>query len=347
MLLELQALFIQSAFFECIDLLSVKDKSKYKYDIILSSNTLEHFSNPFFVAEKLTCYANNLLVFLLPYDEKNLNKEHFFRFEYNNIPLLLKSFSLICYDILDCMEIDRVTGWYGKQILLVYKNADGNKVQQLTLELLSIFAERLDLRNTILVEKNASLVEKNASLDKQNLQLNLELNKLYNSTWWRLHTVCRTIAAKLVPVGSLRRKISSVFYRIGLRIAKFFLKALKKIIYDKSVEIIDDGCKLNFGFKERKVIYLFPVIDFSFRIQRPQQLCREFVKKGYKVVYFMTTFNYSQKPGFTINEIESNILQVKLNFNKKINIYKNKLSDTGKRFFTKKHLRIRKKSWYF
>ncbi|WP_429140917.1 glycosyltransferase [Aeromonas veronii] len=76
-------------------------------------------------------------------------------------------------------------------------------------------------------------------------------------------------------------------------------------------------------------ILIFPVIDWEFRVQRPQHLARELAASGDRVIYFTTTFNYSAEPGFKIlRSPEDNVVICSLNCNKLgINIYKDKLDD--------------------
>ncbi|BAO44265.1 glycosyltransferase [Thiolapillus brandeum] len=49
-------------------------------------------------------------------------------------------------------------------------------------------------------------------------------------------------------------------------------------------------------------VILFPVIDWHFRIQRPQHLCRGMAANGHRVFYLATTFIFSHEPGFTLTE---------------------------------------------
>jgi len=45
------------------------------FDLVISSNTLEHFKDPFLAIEKLFEYGDSLLL-LLPYDEKNIQDKY-------------------------------------------------------------------------------------------------------------------------------------------------------------------------------------------------------------------------------------------------------------------------------
>ncbi|MGB5855872.1 MAG: glycosyltransferase [Oceanisphaera sp.] len=61
-------------------------------------------------------------------------------------------------------------------------------------------------------------------------------------------------------------------------------------------------------------IVVFPVIDWTFRIQRPQHLAKELAAKGQRVFYFSTTFNSAKDAGFLIIEQpEKNIFLCQLN----------------------------------
>ncbi len=67
--------------------------------------------------------------------------------------------------------------------------------------------------------------------------------------------------------------------------------------------------------REQYDILVFPVIDWYFRIQRPQHLAREMGKLGYRVIYLSTTFYESDNPTFRIMESpEENVFIVQLGF---------------------------------
>ena len=49
-------------------------------------------------------------------------------------------------------------------------------------------------------------------------------------------------------------------------------------------------------------ILVFPVIDWHYRFQRPQQLARQLALKGHRVFYLYTTFDESEAPDFNVQE---------------------------------------------
>ncbi len=59
--------------------------SDAKFDVIFSSNTLEHFHDPFAVMADVSAAAREYLWILVPFLDTPGIDEHFFRFEYENI----------------------------------------------------------------------------------------------------------------------------------------------------------------------------------------------------------------------------------------------------------------------
>jgi GT2 family glycosyltransferase/glycosyltransferase involved in cell wall biosynthesis len=71
---------------------------------------------------------------------------------------------------------------------------------------------------------------------------------------------------------------------------------------------------------------IFPIIDWDFRFQRPQQLALQLAHHGHRVFYFKTTFTRHAgeitPQQLEINEIEKNIYQVKLVTKDLLSIYR-------------------------
>ena len=66
-----------------------------KYQIIISSNTLEHFENPHEILINLFSHAEDYVILLLPFQEYDRIEEHFFTFDFDNIIFRYKEFKLI------------------------------------------------------------------------------------------------------------------------------------------------------------------------------------------------------------------------------------------------------------
>ena len=60
-------------------------------------------------------------------------------------------------------------------------------------------------------------------------------------------------------------------------------------------------------------ILIFPVIDWNYRFQRPQQLARQLALRGHRIFYLSTTFEASEAPGFSVLESpEPNVVLLQL-----------------------------------
>ena len=63
----------------------------------------------------------------------------------------------------------------------------------------------------------------------------------------------------------------------------------------------------------RHDVLVFPVIDWHFRFQRPQQLSRQLARRGHRVFYLSTTFGAAEAPGFQVLQSpEDNVFLIQL-----------------------------------
>ncbi|MCD2511084.1 glycosyltransferase [Comamonas endophytica] len=91
-----------------------------QFDMVFSSNTLEHFHNPWKTLDSLITRTRKCLILMLPYGEINRITEHFYSFLAENIPgELNESFRLIWSRVIDCTKLPDSL-WPGEQILLIY-----------------------------------------------------------------------------------------------------------------------------------------------------------------------------------------------------------------------------------
>ena len=114
------------------------------FDVVFSSNTLEHFTQPFDVLNLISKHASKAIILALPYKELDRIDEHFFSFIPENIPLRLENgFRLVWSRVVDCRKIQN-TFWMGDQIILVYADMEWFDSLKLTLSECNI--ETLDFR---------------------------------------------------------------------------------------------------------------------------------------------------------------------------------------------------------
>lgn len=96
------------------------DENFPQFDILFSSNTLEHFENPWEILERLSCFAKKFIVILIPFQEYDRHFEHFYTFETTNIPSSIRTTHyLIRFSVIDAAGYPS-SYWNGQQILLIY-----------------------------------------------------------------------------------------------------------------------------------------------------------------------------------------------------------------------------------
>ncbi len=112
------------------------------YDIIFSSNTLEHFHDPFIVLKRLLSYASKCVVLLLPYREFKRHQEHHYTFSASNLSFTpAKNYVLAHTSIIDSKKISSIY-WCGQQALLIYAQIDWLAKIDLTLADINIQDEK-------------------------------------------------------------------------------------------------------------------------------------------------------------------------------------------------------------
>jgi hypothetical protein len=153
-----------------------------QFDVLFSSNTLEHFHQPYEILNSICMRAKIAALVTLPYKELNRISEHFYSFLPENIPLRLNNgFRLIWSDVIDCRPIPG-TLWAGDQIVLLY--ADPDWVDSLSLVLNDCQIHQSDERTAVIqrnkevAEKENRIVEVQATLAARDAELSVIRNEL-------------------------------------------------------------------------------------------------------------------------------------------------------------------------
>lgn len=157
--------------FYCRDIESLSNK----YDVIFSSNVLEHITDPFPLLKTLLKNVDKYCIFLLPFQEKELHKEHVNYFDYNSFKIFEGSFFLSYYKVIDCSVLN-TPFWEGKQLLLVYINREYIDETILTLsdthnydfEELEHMRNENDSMTKVIQERNEKYEQLN--MEKQNIE---------------------------------------------------------------------------------------------------------------------------------------------------------------------------------
>lgn len=114
------------------------------------------------------------------------------------------------------------------------------------------------------------------------------------------------------------------------KIPEFNLTSLEKDIFKL------DNSELFAGYPKKFDLFRFPVIEWDFRWQRPQQISVQFEKNGHRVFYFsIETFGLQKiNPSFeeiakniVIKELQPNIYWVKLCSKNFLNAYRDKIAE--------------------
>ncbi|WP_185858938.1 methyltransferase domain-containing protein [Vreelandella nanhaiensis] len=193
--------------FEAADWLASEKEKAGSFDVVFSSNTLEHFHAPEEVLKKLALQARKAIVLLLPYKELLRADEHFSSFTPGNILGSINSnFSLVYSKVLDCTEVPE-SQWLGQQILLIYVDNEWFSSLSLVLEDMHI-----DTEDT---EKNLKAMEKGLfDKTKEIKQLREEIEVITINHEQQLEELSKEIEAFVVNQKSQLDQIDRAKERI-------------------------------------------------------------------------------------------------------------------------------------
>lgn len=122
--------------FRAIDWLA-GDGDGQQFDVLFSSNTLEHFHAPWEVFDSIVRHASRYVVLLVPYREEQRHPEHFAGFDPASVPASRGGWALAHAAVIDARDYDD-TQWEGEQILAIYARPAELEAAGVTLEHLRI-----------------------------------------------------------------------------------------------------------------------------------------------------------------------------------------------------------------
>jgi glycosyltransferase involved in cell wall biosynthesis len=106
--------------FLCRDVLS---DSIPVYDVVFSSNTMEHFQEPWKIFDRLSTFARLHIVMLLPFEEYHRISEHFHTFDARDMMFARNEF-VLTHAAIEDLSSDDSGYWNGKQILAIYSRIE-------------------------------------------------------------------------------------------------------------------------------------------------------------------------------------------------------------------------------
>lgn len=104
------------------------------WDLVFSSNTLEHFQDPCRVLGRLCDRAKGCVTLLVPYRELERHPEHAATFLPENIPFIPQPGFVLCYTRTIDAALAEPSYWGGDQVLLVYLRTETAERMHLTAE---------------------------------------------------------------------------------------------------------------------------------------------------------------------------------------------------------------------
>jgi len=139
-----------------------------------------------------------------------------------------------------------------------------------------------------------------------------ELERIHNSRSWALLQFSRNL---LVPSGSVRDKCARAVFRTGRRLFKKLATIVRQ-------QCIKKPCKIS--SPDKYDLFIFSIINWDFRFQRPQQIARKFAQAGHRVFYLSQRFTGNSS--IKVRQIEKNIFELSLAGDPSINIFKHQPS---------------------
>lgn len=248
-----------------------------------------------------------------------------------------------------------------------YINEIRNEINSLTTQLGQLTAE-IDNLNAQLGQIKAereNLYSQLGKITAERDNLNTSLNMILNSDFWKVASFYYRIRDKIILLraihGTLKwmkekiRESSCLEYLSKFRryaknygIKRAIKKSLIKITEKARAPLLNINLfyALHKYTKSKKLlsiteippgalegnkydIFFFPMIDFSFRYQRPQQLASYFAKEGHRVFYMNITqfLPDDSKEEFRIKEIKEHLYEVFLRNPNALDVYGGELNE--------------------
>ena len=191
------------------------------FDVVFSSNTLEHFHRPYAVLKTLCSRATKALVLALPYRELDRHHEHFYTFLPDNIPTAINGgFKLVWSRVVDCRQISN-TLWGGDQIVLVYANSDWTDALRLTLRDFGIeqsdFAAKIVSLNQAVAERDGQIANLNQAVTERDGQID-SLNEAVTEREVRINSLNQAVVERDGKISKLNNEVTKIRQSTSWRI---------------------------------------------------------------------------------------------------------------------------------
>ena len=248
--------------FRCEDWLDAAAAPGERFDVVLSSNTLEHFHDPASVLDAIAARARRAVVLVLPYREQDRIDEHFASFFPETIRQRLSNgFTLHWSQAIDCRPIPG-TSWAGEQIVLVW--ADPAWTAPLELRLDDVLVEREPDGGA---GAHAQMLATIGALQQDIATMRAEQSRLTDA-------VGATLAAREARIETLQRDLAARDHALealraesGERIAGLEQRAAEREAESATLRLEAAASRAQADERERQVRELWA--STSWRVTRP------------------------------------------------------------------------------
>lgn len=148
------------------------------YDVVFSSNTLEHFHNPVATLERLLPAARKCVALLLPFREMERHPEHYHTFLASNLAYAPSADFVLAHASVIDSGAQVPSYWPGYQILLIYVRPDFAADAGIVLEDIVVADERalewnsrLQAVEQVVVERDGAITELNRVLAERDAHI--------------------------------------------------------------------------------------------------------------------------------------------------------------------------------
>ena len=233
------------------------------FDVVFSSNTLEHFSDPDGIIKNVIPHAKKYFIMLIPFREKDRIEEHFYTFDYNSFPDIREDFRLVYYKETDLKDKEN-TQWPGEEILVVYMKKNEAEKMEFTLKEL-----QNDTWSELLDEKTVALKDKEDlnELKKENAQLKEKIEEDRNAI---MQIQFEAAQHKQAELDSRETYV----WKTGLKIEKILRKT--GIAFIRSLLVLSDYKRIGLSLTLKKGFNeAFNRVNAGKNMKLKQKLCRE------------------------------------------------------------------------
>lgn len=288
--------------FKSEDWLNLDLPTTAPYDVVYSSNTLEHFHRPHEILNRLTSYAEKMLILVLPYREQNTETEHFAKFFPQHIPYQLPHrFQLIWSKVVDCRKFEN-TYWQGEQIILMYANQDWLQQQNFSLAELNLHDRDVataELLETQLKQMHALNIEwqqkyQQISLSaeqqaQQLLSMEQQLGQTRQDLAWHLTEADAHRARQLAlqndtaELAELRQKQMQL--QENLRLARQQLRLSREDSVDQVQSLQEVIAQLHLQLQQNEDVVAELKQSYSWTLTRPLRFTQQLLQTPGKASY--------------------------------------------------------------